>query len=199
MDGVSNTTAYLFKITLFGILNTNDIKQVWVARIRHISKGDLYRSFSYAILPHGQMDWLVFPDAVGLDSGGARGGYEDIENSIREAQKIGELKIINIDASLEIFRNKFKYLYPENFESHHREVLYEKVSRMKEENIQLTEFLKEIQRIDEEIEKQEYMPAFRDMRALIEGLCKYICKIKNIEIKENPKITDLSIGHRLRN
>ncbi|VVB84319.1 Uncharacterised protein [uncultured archaeon] len=122
MVGISNTTANLFKITLFGALNTIDIKQVWIARIRHIRKDDLYRSFSYAILPYGQIDWLIFPDAVGLDSGGARGGYEVIENSIKEAQKIGKIKIIDIDASIEEFQNKFKYLYPQDFELHHREI-----------------------------------------------------------------------------
>ncbi|MCK4795890.1 MAG: hypothetical protein KAT05_00840, partial [Spirochaetes bacterium] len=86
--GISDTTAYLFKVTLSGILNTNHNKQVWIIRIQHISKDDLYRSFSYAILPYGEIDWLIFPDAVGLDSGGALGGYEDIEDSIEEAQKI---------------------------------------------------------------------------------------------------------------
>ncbi|MCK4797711.1 MAG: hypothetical protein KAT05_10030, partial [Spirochaetes bacterium] len=68
--GISDTTAYLFKVTLSGILNINHDKQVWIARIRHIRKDDLYRSFSYAILPYGEIDWLIFPDAVGLDSGG---------------------------------------------------------------------------------------------------------------------------------
>ncbi|MCZ7384696.1 MAG: hypothetical protein O8C63_08110 [Candidatus Methanoperedens sp.] len=62
-EGDSFTTANLFKITLFGILNTADVKQLWIARIRHIRKYDLYRSFSYAILPYRQIDWLVFPDA----------------------------------------------------------------------------------------------------------------------------------------
>jgi hypothetical protein len=193
MNGVSNTTAYLFKVTLFGILNTNDVKQMWIARIRHIRGGDLYRSFSYAILPHGQIDWLMFPDSVGLDSGGARGGYESIENAIKDAQKLGEIKIIDIDASIEEFTNKFKYLYPQDFEPHREEFLYERLTRMKGDNIQLTEFLKETQRIDEAIKKQEYMSAFRDMRALIEGLCKHICRTKEIKIKaDKPKITHLS-------
>ncbi|MFZ3383135.1 MAG: hypothetical protein WA144_04340 [Candidatus Methanoperedens sp.] len=193
-EGDSLTTANLFKITLFGILNTNDVKQVWIARIRHIRKDDLYRSFTYAILPYEQIDWLIFPDAVGLDSGGARSGYEDIENSIKEAQKIGDIKIIDIDASIEEFQNKFEYLYPHDFELHHIEItLYEKIVRMKKDNIQLTEFIKEIQRIDEEIIKQEYMPALRDMRALIEGICKYICRTNKIQIKsDDPNINHLS-------
>ena len=69
-EGISDTTAYLFKVALFGILNSNNINKIWIARIQHISKGDLYRSFSYAILPSGKIDWLIFPDSVGLDSGG---------------------------------------------------------------------------------------------------------------------------------
>lgn len=140
----------------------------------------------------------MFPDSVGLDSGGARGGYESIENSITEAQKLCEIRIIDIDASIEAFKNKFQYLYPQYFEPHKEESLYEILNRMKGDNVQLTEFLKEAQRIDEAIKKQEYMSAFRDMRAMIEGLLKHICKIKGIEVKgkgdkpDKPKIAQYS-------
>jgi hypothetical protein len=209
MEGISKTTADLFKITLFGSLNTLDIKKVWIARIRHIQKGDLYRSFSYAILPYGLVDWLIFPDAVGLDSGGALAGYESIENSIKEAQKIGEINIINIDSSLEDFKNKFKYLYMDDlYPPHQFESFYESVKRMKNDDDKLNIFFTEIQRIDENIKKQEYMLVLRDMRALIEGICKHICEIKSIEIKsERPRITYLSsalvdnkiVDHHIRN
>ena len=193
MEGISNTTAYLFKVTLFGILNADNIKRVWIARIRHIRKDDLYRSFSYAILPFGKIDWLIFPDAVGLDSGGALDGYESIEDSIEEAKKIGDVEIIDIDASLEAFKTKFEYLYTDNVETHNREELYVILSRMKKHSFELTEFFKAAQRIDDEIEKQEYMPALRNMRALIEGLCKYICKANAITIKaDDPNINNLS-------
>ena len=193
MEGVSSTTADLFKITLFGALNTIDVKKVWIARIRHISKGDLYRSFSYAILPYGLVDWLMFPDAVGLDSGGARAGYESIENSIQESQKIGDIEIIDIDASIEEFKKKFKYLYLDVSYHHHKESLYERVNRIKKDDEHLNIYFSEIQRIDGEIKKEEYMLALRDMRALIEAICKYICEINDVKIEsEKPKIRNLS-------
>ncbi|MCK4798764.1 MAG: hypothetical protein KAT05_15410, partial [Spirochaetes bacterium] len=198
MVGISNTTANLFKITLFGTLNTIDIKQVWVARIRHFRNDDLYRSFSYAILPYGHIDWLIFPDAVGLDSGGARGGYRDIENSIKEAQKIGEVKIIDIDASIEELKNKFKYLYPRDLEPQHVEILYEKLTRMNKSGVEFTEFLKVAKRIDNEINNREYMLVLREMRAMIQGLGKHICKTKNIPLENNPNINQLS-GTLLKN
>lgn len=193
MEGASSTTADLFKITLFGALNTIDVKKVWIARIRHISKGDLYRSFSYAILPYGLVDWLIFPDAVGLDSGGARAGYESIENSIQESQKIGDIKIIDIDASIEEFKNKFKYLYLDVYYHHHKESLYERVNRMKKDDEHLNIYFSEIQRIDGEIKNEEYMLALRDMRALIEAICKYICEINDVKIESKKhKISNLS-------
>lgn len=193
VEGASDPTAYLFKITLFGILKNDRVKQVWIARIQHISEGDLYRSFSYAILPYGSVYWLLFPDAVGLDSGGARGGYETIEKSIKEAQKRGKIKIIDIVSSLEEFKDKFKALYPKDFEPPYRENIYERVIRMKKNDAQLVVFFTEIQRIDEEIKKQEYMPALREMRALIEELCKYICQTNGIQIKaDDPNINHLS-------
>lgn len=193
MEGASSTTADLFKITLFGALNTIDVKKVWIARIRHISKGDLYRSFSYAILPYGLVDWLIFPDAVGLDSGGARAGYESIENSIQESQKIGDIKIIDIDASIEEFKNKFKYLYLNVYYHHHKESLYERVNRMKKDDEHLNIYFSEIQRIDGEIKNEEYMLALRDMRALIEAICKYICEINDVKIESKKhKISNLS-------
>lgn len=191
--GDSNTTANLFKITLFGSLSTIDVKKIWIARIRHISKGDLYRSFSYAILPYGLVDWLIFPDSVGLDSGGGRAGYEQIEKSIQEAQTVGDIKIIDIDASIEEFQKKFKYLYTDDFNPHNVDSLHEKVSRMKNNDDKLNNYFSEIRRIDEEIEKQEYLLALRGMRALIESLCKHVCKINSIEIKsEKPNINHLS-------
>ena len=193
VEGVSGTTADLFKIAIFGSLSTINVKKMWIARIRHISKGDLYRSFSYAILPHGLVDWLIFPDSVGLDSGGGRAGYEQIENSIKEAQTVGDIRIIDIDASIEEFQQKFKYLYTDDYNPHNMDSLHEKVSRMKNNDDKLNVFLSEIRRIDKEVEKQEYLLALRGMRALIESLCKHICRVKNIEIKaENPKINDLS-------
>jgi len=193
MEGISNTTADLFKITLFGSLSTIDVKKVWIARIRHISKGDLYRSFSYAILPQGLVDWLIFPDSVGLDSGGGRRGYEEIENSIEEAQTVGEIRIIDIDASIEEFQSKFKYLYIDDFNPHNIDSLYDKVNRITKKDKNLTKFYSEIRRIDKEIETQEYLLVLRDMRALIESLCKYICRIKSIEIRsEKPNINNLS-------
>ena len=193
VEGDSYTTANLFKITLFGSLSTIDVKKIWIARIRHISKDDLYRSFSYAILPQGLVDWLIFPDSVGLDSGGGRAGYEQIENSIKEAQRVGDIRIIDIDASIEEFKQKFKYLYADDFNPHNIDTLHEKVSRMKNNDDKLNNYFSEIRRIDKEIEKQEYLLALRDMRALIESLCKYICRIKSIEIEsENPKINNLS-------
>ena len=193
VEGASGTTADLFEIALFGSLSTIDVKKMWIARIRHISKGDLYRSFSYAILPHGLVDWLIFPDSVGLDSGGGRAGYEQIENSIKEAQRVGDIRIIDIDASIEEFKQKFKYLYADDFNPHNIDSLHKKVSRMENNDDKIDNFLSEIRRIDEEIEKQEYLLALRDMRALIESLCKYICRIKSIEIEsENPNINNLS-------
>lgn len=193
MEGISNTTADLFKITLFGSLSTIDVKKLWIARIQHIREDDLYRSFSYALLPSGQIDWLIFPDAVGLDSGGARRGYEKIENSIKEAQTVGEIRIIDIDSSIEEFQKKFKYLYTDDFNLNNIDSLYEKVSRMKKKDDKLNDFFSEIRRIDKEIEKQDYFLVLRDMRALIESLCKYICEIKSIKIKsEKPNINNLS-------
>ena len=193
MEGASSTTADLFKITLFGALNSIDVKKIWIARIRHIIKSDLYRSFSYSILPYGLVDWLMFPDAVGLDSGGARAGYESIENSIRESQKIGDIKIIDIDASIEEFKNKFKYLYLDVYCHQHKESLYERVNRMKKDDEHLNIYFSEIQRIDGEIKNEEYMLALRDMRALIEAICKYICEINDVEIESKKhKISNLS-------
>lgn len=140
VEGASGTTADLFKISLFGSLSTIDVKKIWIARIRHISKGDLYRSFSYAILPQGLVDWLIFPNSVGLDSGGGRAGYEQIEKSIQEAQTLGEIRIIDIDASIEEFQKKFKYLYTDDFDPHNIDSLHEKVSRMKNNDDKLNNY-----------------------------------------------------------
>ena len=193
VEGGSKTTADLFKITLFGALNAIDVKKVWIARIRHIREGDLYRSFSYAILPYGLVDWLIFPDAVGLDSGGARFGYDSIEKSIQESQKIGDIKIIDIDAPIEEFKKKFKYLYSDVSYHHHKESLYERVNRIKKDDEHLNIYFSEIKRIDGDIKKEEYMLALREMRALIEGICKYICEINAVKIEsKNPKISHLS-------
>ena len=64
---------------------------------------------------------------------------------------------------------------------------------MNKGGVELTEFIKAAQKIDDEIRKQEYMPALRDMRALVQGLSKHICKANDITIKaDDPNINHLS-------
>lgn len=190
-EGYSDPTAYFFKIALSGILSARE-DRIWVVRIRHIREDDLYRSFSYAILPDSRVDWLIFPDAVGLDSGGGRRGYEEIEACIDEAKKRADIRIIDIDASKEEFKKRFEFLYPGLSEEPAKSPLYEKVMHMISEREKVQIFLMEIQDIDGQINKQEHMRALRGMRALIEGLCKEICRINGFKIPENPKIPNLS-------
>ncbi|WP_179365132.1 hypothetical protein [Nitrosarchaeum sp. AC2] len=84
---------------LFGGINKYHSKRLLVYKFRHVEPGDKYRSFSYAFLcSHNNFHdfWVFFPNCGGLDSGGANGDLQTIEELISSVKVKVEKKNLDI-------------------------------------------------------------------------------------------------------
>jgi len=175
---------------------------VAILKFRHVSVTDWYRSYSYAIWAEtlargGSGLWVFFCDASGLDSGGAHGDYEFIEELIRDLGKRVTVKHYDVEYPvLERFllrkgRSFNSYDYSFSLESLHRSEL----------DFLEDEFGDEIAAVfcksENSFWDRDYPGALRDLRAVVQDALVYVAKAWSVGLEEVSKPNIYQIAQKL--
>jgi len=170
------------ELLFHGILATQESK-VLIYRFRHLRRGDLYRSFSYAVHVNpkkGMNFWVVFPDNCGLDSGGAYHSYRHFENLIQMIRRKLEVEVRTYDVEYEEL-DRFLLRRAESFFSILREDSLEMLYRFSQPSKVLEDSEAQYEKFIERLEAKEYAQALRDLRALVQQAQENVAKLKNLD------------------
>ncbi|UCE16167.1 MAG: hypothetical protein JSV12_00670 [Candidatus Bathyarchaeota archaeon] len=170
------------ELLFHGILATQESK-VLIYRFRHIRRGDLYRSFSYAVHVNpkkGMNFWVVFPDNSGLDSGGAYHSYLHFENLIQMIRRKLEVEVRTYDVEYDEL-DRFLLRRAESFFSIFREDSLDILYRFSQPSKVLEGSEAQYEKFTDRLEAKEYAQALRDLRALVQQAQENVAKLKNLD------------------
>jgi hypothetical protein len=189
-----------------GLLNLQKTKAK-IYKFRHIGEHPvLYRALSYAVLiaikNSSRRFWVVFPEACGLDSGGAYQSYLDFEQLISRLQKKVGVDIRKVDIPYEklesfLFKRATSFhSLKEGIECINPEVNFPSCPRILENSENQFSILCTC------FDNNEFGQALRDLRALIQQAEENILRLKfpEDEIPNNTTIktlTGILIGKKL--
>ena len=191
----SSTAEEEATLLFHGALATQDSK-VLVYKFRHISKGDLYRSFSYAFYVNpktGTRFWVVFPRNCGLDSGGAYRTYQHFEKLIKMIRQKLDVEIKRYDVEYDELES-FLLRNADSFFSIYREDALDFPYRFSRPSKVLEGSEKQYEKFIEGYEEKEYAQAMRDLRALVQQAQENVAKFKNLDYSNisEPNINKLA-------
>ncbi len=188
---------------LFNGLLLTQKRKVLIYKFRHMTQEDyLQRSFSYAILatPNNALNslWIVFPDACGLDSGGAHNSYELFEKLIEKLRKkIGvDLKRYDINyREFELFLSKKAI----SFDSATREYILKPYKFSMCCPRILSDSEQDFNKVIEKFEQENYSEALRDLRAIVQQAQMNVIEKLGLKDKKPKKANVNSLAELLKN
>lgn len=156
--------------------------KIVIYKFRHIASQNKYRSFSYALSVIDEMCprfTIFFLRIVGLDSGGAKMYYDEIERHISECPRPVDVKLIDIDYfELEKFlkQNVYTFNTPDTSEIKFR-------PQIPSEHVFGSKFCDDYDICINHYEDRLYSHAFKDLRNLIDRALKTACEKNNLKPK----------------
>lgn len=190
---LSSPTESEAEILVKGILSAQDEKTI-VYKFRHIDPDVLYRSYSYAfyvnsISTHGDY-WVFFPNASGIDSGGAHHTYRYFEELIALLSNNLEVDLRKIDVPYPELES-FLYKNSTDFRSLSRDNQLEDFAGFSRPYKVLENSIDEFESFIKKLENNEYSSALRDLRALVQQSLENLIETKDIE---TPKLSYTNIN-----
>ena len=182
--GISMHGANAFIRDLRGLLRLNET--IHILKIMHIREDDNYRAFSYGIFDYKNNEWLIYPYCGSLDSGGGHVAYSYIETITKELSKKAKFNLIELTLDANDFKEKLNIKKEFINEYNSLNYSFSELSFIKTSPNWAKEIL-------DNIEKDEFIKALRDMRILINDQCKEIIRKSKLtyDFQKNDKILSI--------